>query len=622
MRIIILKFTMGLTFLFVISCFHQKSFQFAWLSDTHISDSGSAAEDLLAAVKDINALPEIDFVIVSGDITEADMADNLDRAKEILDQLTMPYYIIPGNHDTKWTESGGTKFIHLWGEDKFVFDQAGFKFIGMHQGPEMRMADGHFAPHDLRWLDSILTRLKNPDQPLIMVTHYPLDTSVDNIGAFLDVIKSYNVKLVLHGHGHRNRLSDYFGIPGLMGRSSLRAGEENGGYNIVQFRENQFHFYERITGQHTRDSWATIPISATKTVVDTTRFPLVDYSVNDSFPNVQIKWSYHTGHTLAASPILAGDVILFGDASGRFYALDIKDGQERWNFKTGGRIYATAAASQGVVVLTSTDSCIYALNSNTGALIWKFPTAAANVAVPLIAEHVVYVSGSDHKFRAIELISGKLLWEYEGVKGFMESKPVIDQDKVIFTAWDETVYALNRKDGTLLWKWREGRPGLLYSPAACWPVAARGKIFIVAPDRFMTAIDNQTGQTIWRSNRFRVRETIGLSEDRKRVYARTMQDTLLAISAFSEQYKVLWADDYQFGYDIASSMIAEKDGVVYVVTKNGLILSLNGNDGRLRWKYKVGNALLNTPLPIDVHQVVLTDLDGNVFLLQDRAIYK
>ena len=204
----------------------------------------------------------------------------------------------------------------------------------------------------------------------------------------------------------------------------------------------------------------------------------------------------------------------------------------------------------------------------------------------------------------------------------MESKPVIDQDKVIFTAWDETVYALNRKDGTLLWKWREGRPGLLYSPAACWPVAARGKIFIVAPDRFMTAIDNQTGQTIWRSNRFRVRETIGLSEDRKRVYARTMQDTLLAISAFSEQYKVLWADDYQFGYDIASSMIAEKDGVVYVVTKNGLILSLNGNDGRLRWKYKVGNALLNTPLPIDVHQVVLTDLDGNVFLLQDRAIYK
>lgn len=615
-----IKYTLYIICFLFFSCTHQASFTFAWLSDTHISDSGSGAEDLLAAVQDINALPEIDFVIVSGDITEADMADNLDRAKEILNQLTMPYYIIPGNHDTKWSESGGTKFIQLWGDDKFVFDRAGFKFIGMHQGPEMRMADGHFAPQDLRWLDSILTHLKNPDQPLILVTHYPLDTSVDNIFAFLDVIKSYNIKLVLHGHGHRNRWSDYFGIPGVMGRSSLRAGEENGGYNIVQFRENQFHFYERITGQQTRDSWATIPVPATKTIVDTIRFPRVDYSINDSFPDPRIKWRYNTGYTLTASPILAGDLILFGDASGHFYALDIKDGRERWRYKTAGRIYATAAASQGVVVLTSTDSCIYALNSETAELIWKFRTAAPNVAVPLIADHVVYVGGSDHKFRAIELISGKLLWEYEGVKGFMESKPVIDQDKVIFTAWDETVYALNRGYGSLIWRWKEGRPGLLYSPAACWPVAAQEKIFIVAPDRFMTAIDSETGRTIWRSNRFRVRETIGLSEDRQRVYARTMQDTLLAISASNKQYNVLWANDYQFGYDIASSMMAEKDGVVYAVTKNGLILSLNGSNGRLRWKYKMGNALLNTPLPINRHEVVLTDLDGNVWLLQADTI--
>ena len=212
---------------------HKTDFRFAWLSDTHVSATTSGEADLRAAVADINDLTNLDFILVTGDITDLNIDENLKHAKDALDDLTIPYYIIPGNHDTKWTNSGNGNFIDLWGDDKFIFDFAGIKFIGMHQGPELRMADGHFAPHDLRWLDSLLTNLPGKNQPIIFVTHYPIDSSIDNYDVFLDIINGYNFRMVLHGHGHRNRMTSYAGIPGVMGRSSLRKNDKTGGYTIA-----------------------------------------------------------------------------------------------------------------------------------------------------------------------------------------------------------------------------------------------------------------------------------------------------------------------------------------------------------------------------------------------------
>lgn len=86
--------------------------RFAWLSDTHVgSDRG--ADDLRAAVADINATPGLQFALVTGDVTEMGSLEELSLAKDILDGLGVRYYIIPGNHDTKWSESGATDLPRL-----------------------------------------------------------------------------------------------------------------------------------------------------------------------------------------------------------------------------------------------------------------------------------------------------------------------------------------------------------------------------------------------------------------------------------------------------------------------------------------------------------------------------
>ncbi|MCK5572964.1 MAG: metallophosphoesterase, partial [Bacteroidetes bacterium] len=76
--------------------------RFAWLSDTHVG-GGTGTSDLRAAVRDINTFHDVDFVILSGDITEYGSNAQLLTAKRTLDSLNMPYYIIPGNQDTRWS---------------------------------------------------------------------------------------------------------------------------------------------------------------------------------------------------------------------------------------------------------------------------------------------------------------------------------------------------------------------------------------------------------------------------------------------------------------------------------------------------------------------------------------
>ena len=191
-------------------------------------------------------------------------------------------------------------------------------------------------------------------------------------------------------------------------------------------------------------------------------------------------------------------------------------------------------------------------------------------------------------------------------------------DNAIFGAWDEHLYALDRETGKLAWTWKGDQRGTLYSPAACWPVAASGKVFVVAPDRKMTAIDAGTGSQIWRTGDYRVRETIGLSNDGTRFYVRGMNDLLYAFSTGADAPQELWESNAHFGYDINSAMLTEKDGVVFYGTKNGLLLALDAATGSIRWEHRVGVALLNTVLPLSASRVITADFDGKIKLVESQ----
>ena len=610
MRRISYMLILCLSILFV----QAKDFRFALFTDLHITHSTPAVEDLQRAVDQVNATSGIDFVLVSGDITEEGDLASLQKAKSILDKLKVTYYITSGNHETKWSESGCTDFNKVFGSDRFRFEHNGYLFLGFNSGPVMRMADGHVAPQDISWLKQELTKA-GTGKPVILVTHYPLqDGDVDNWYEVTDAVRPFNIKVVLGGHYHSNRQLFYDGIPGLLNRSTLRAKADAGGYSIYQVTNDSIVVSEQTIGGEPK-RWAGVSLTNTYYTADNSTYKRPDFSVNKSYPQVKMGWSAATGKGIYSSPVVYNNSVYVGDDLGELSCYTLKEGKLKWTFKSNARIVGTPDAGNGVVVFGSADASIYGVDAKSGQLRWKMETPKAVLGAVTIQKGIAYVGGSSGSFYAIDVKTGRLQWEFTGVKGYIETKPLVYGDKVIFGAWDNNLYALEKATGRKLWSWDAGLTRMHFSPAAVWPVAAAGNVYVTAPDRVMSAIDLQSGQTVWRTKQSVVRETIGLSADSKQLYSKTMQDSLVCY-ATGPEVKQLWACNVGFGYEHAPSMPVEKEGVVFGSTRSGLLFAVEAKSGKLLWKYKVGNSLISTVVPLSKNRCLFTSSDGTVGLLE------
>jgi outer membrane protein assembly factor BamB/predicted phosphodiesterase len=589
-------------------------FRFIHISDTHIgSPDGKAEEDLRRTVKDINEMQGIAFVVITGDITELGTNAQLKLAKEILDSLHVKYYIIPGNHDSGWSESGGVSFNATFGDDKFLFDYNGIRFIGCASGPYLRMSDGHVPRNALVWLDKMLKKTPH-GQPIIFLNHYPIDNGLDNWYEITDRLKKYNTIAILCGHGHANKAMNFEGIPGVMGRSNLRAKAAVGGFNIVDIRNDSVIYSERRPGVETLPSWTTVKIQ-NHNYSDNKKFERPDYSFNQKYPQVKEKWVYSADANIISTPAIANDLVIIGDQNGKMLAISIKNGKQKWSYQTGGSIFSSPAVSNDKLVFGSADGFVYCLSAE-GKVVWRLKTGGPVLGSPAIDNEVVYIGGSDHCFQAIEFKTGKPTWRSCILEGPVVSTPLLYNSTVIFGAWDKNLYALNKSDGKLNWKWNNGSPVINYSPAACTPVVHDGVVYVVAPDRYITAIDANDGKTIWRNNEATVRESIGISNDGKMLFGKTMQDTIVAYAASREPQHPAWKMNCGFGYEHVPSMLIEKEGLVFFGTKNGVVYCIDPSQQKMIWAHKIDNSMVNTVRVIDKEHVIVSTMDGKVALLE------
>ena len=593
-----------------------QSFRFAQLTDLHLSPNNpNPTEDLLRSVAQINATENIDFVLVTGDITEEGDRASMEKVKSCLDLLKVKYYVALGNHETKWSDSGCTAFGEIFGSERFEFEHKGFLFLGFNSGPLMRMAYGHVVPQDIRWMTERMEQA-GKDKPVILVTHYPLmDGDVDNWYEVTDAVRPYNVRLFIGGHYHANKNLRYDGIPGVLMRSNLRDKDEKQGYGIYEVTSDSIKVFTQRIGEPAKQ-WASFSLTESYYNHQGKAEKYPDFSVNQEYAKAKEHWVVQTGVGIYCSPAVEKDKVFVGDDLGCLTAYALKNGKKLWSFASGKRIVGTPAVNEGIVVFGSADRSIYGLNAADGSLRWKVEAAEPVLGAVTIHEGLAYVGASDKTFRAIDIQTGKVVWSYDQVKGYIESKPLIADNKVIFGAWDNTLYALDKETGKEIWKWTGGLTRMHFSPAAVWPVASNEKVFIADPQRAMTAIDLQNGETIWRTFRSQVRETIGLSEDGERVYSKTMNDSIVCYSALTDTPEQVWASNVGFGYEHAPSMPQEKEGVLYGSTKEGLLFALEAKTGKVIWKHKIGNSLINTVVPLNGKEVLFTATSGEVGLIR------
>lgn len=602
-----------------LSLFATTPFRVAQLTDTHISRSNpKPLEDLRRSINDINALQagelKVSMVLVTGDLTEAGDRQSMEQVKAELDKLLVPYYCCSGNHETTWSESGCTDFHHVFGSDRFAVMHDDIFFIGFNSGPVLKMADGHVAPQDLSWAKQQLDQLPKGTK-VVAVTHYPMqEGDVDNWYEVTSLFREYNTQCFIGGHYHRNLLFNADGIPDVLNRSNLRGNAEVNGYSLITFGEEEITFAEKIIGEQPSE-WLTIPLGDAS-LTRGEMLPRPSYDVNKQYKKVKEIWNTPIGVGIYSAPARNGKRVFVGDDYGTMHCLHYKNGKTLWTYQTGSRINSTPAIEKGRIVFGSTDGYVYCLSEADGKLLWRYNTGKPVMGCPVMKDDMVLIGGNG-AFYALDLMSGALRWETP-VAGYCVSRPCIYNDMVYFGAWGCFFYALQISDGKMAWKWSNGSSNDKFSPAAVWPVASNGKVFIVAPDRVFTCLNAETGETIYRTNEHMVRENIGMSADGKVVYSRCMRDSVQAMSALTDTPATIWKTSADYGYDHDPSMMLETDGVIIFGTKNGLMHGVDAKNGKVLWRHKIGNCVVNTICPISKKECLTTSSDGHVIRLKAK----
>ena len=591
----------------------------AFLTDIHVSPHTASESNLENIVTEING-GGYDLAVVTGDLTNTGLDSELIVVHRILGNLTIPYHIVPGNHETNWSESACQTFLRLWGNDRFVFESGPFVFIGFDTGPYMKMGDGHVKEEDVMWLEQTLARSAGAGKIVISLSHYPLGEGLDNWYEVTDILKRYNTRLVLCGHGHRLSLHNFDGLPGIMGRAALISGSDTAGYNILTLGHDSVAVFEKRLGRSPGESFAAFslndPSPLLKGLASAVR---PDTTANTAGPPARILSLIKDSASIFTG-ILPVDphMMVYGNSRGEVIALDpagraghtdplTPAGQQvRWRQRYAGSIFSTPVYGNGIVAFSTVDGVIHGLNGKTGKEKWRLPTGQPGISEGLVKDDALYIGTGSH-FYKLRLKDGRIIWTSGAAEGQLQARPVLSPtgNEILFGAWDRHLYCLSASTGALLWKWDNGRQQRLYSPGNVVPAITGGKVFLVAPDRYMTAIDLATGKTLWRDNSRHVRESMGISADGRRVYAKLMNDSIIAVATDADAFRPAWEANAHFGYEHNPCPILESNGIVYAGTKNGLFIAADALTGRIVREHKAGNSSING---------ISADKDGNIWI--------
>lgn len=213
----------------------------AQITDTHIKAEGKLAYrrvDTLARLRDcvahLNTLPQKpEVVLMSGDLVDFGVRSEYDLARPVLDDLSMPYFIVPGNHDDRDVmRSAFSDHAYLpdTGFLNYAVDDYPVRLVGLDTSVKGQPY-GDMCEERLAWLDTVLGL--EADKPTLVFMHHPpfltgiahMDRqNCRNGAAFGAVIARHaQVQMILCGHVHRPIEALFHGAIACIGPSPSHA---------------------------------------------------------------------------------------------------------------------------------------------------------------------------------------------------------------------------------------------------------------------------------------------------------------------------------------------------------------------------------------------------------------
>jgi outer membrane protein assembly factor BamB len=646
----------------------RADFRFIHESDPHVNSPTGNGSDIpvdsacWAEMDHLNPKPA--FIVDTGDVADHGLASEYATYRKFMaaDLPDVPHYIAMGNHDQRWNPLGKEGFIRGVGQPLWQsWNYQGIHFVTL-DATVLLEHWGHFDQAELDWLKKDLSKISK-DMPLIIGFHHWIGREpvmVDNEQALLDIVKPYNIRLWLQGHGHSDIQWNINGVPAIMEK-----GLYQGSYTVIDV--DTTHGVMKLTRRHwakpnpheqllTDDAtphpravaWTelmTIPLARQPEpkwsdkvklagdtlqitirhgdLPDTTQFAYrLDQSAyqpldNDTKPSIAKLCAGH--HEVTVQAMLA-DGRAFESPTDLLITRPTTP-KPVWQTSLGSAVLSHLVRNGDGLYISTMSGNLFRLNPKTGKIAWKFHASGSLFSTPCVDGKTLFVGSVDHNLYAVNTDSGKEIWHHPTGASILAG-PAAAHDVVAIVSTDQKVYGLDSADGSV--KWTSQVQGMYQSNAA-----TDGEHFFIGGwDNRVRCLDAATGKEIWTKVVGRNKKT-GTVEfpyspaiaspavgDGK-VFIVSDDGILHAINIADG--KMLWEDDEK---NIGYSGACYHDGVVYcAVSEHGNVIAADAKTGKIIWRNKTGSDIYDSSFAYGNGSVFIASVDG-IFNRIDAATGK
>ena len=273
------------------------------------------------------------------------------------------------------------------------------------------------------------------------------------------------------------------------------------------------------------------------------------------------------------------NILYAADNLGYVYAIDLKNESLVWAKNFGIPFRSNIKVIDGQVLLANQDNKVYSLDAETGNKNWQFSTSETflkndfknNIAIDKSSKSLLFLNTNGELF-SINYINQKINW----VLNFKKSSP--SQDSTLFlsqpialksnnliVSTEKATISYSTEDSSKNWS--------LGVEAALKPTITSNHTFVLSKNNLLICVENKTGNVLW---------SVNILKNFEPKFKRK-------IGKFSD-FKIV-------------------NNELNLFSKNGYLLSLNYNDGNLKYIKKISKKGINS-------EVVF--LNNNMFLIDNK----
>lgn len=191
------------------------------------------------------------------------------------------------------------------------------------------------------------------------------------------------------------------------------------------------------------------------------------------------------------SPPVTGDGLVFVAHAQQVEALDAATGAARWRVATDGALSAPLLWQNGWLLAVADTGTATMVRAATGEILWTQALGSAIRARPAAAGVRVYVVTEDARVAALDLESGKPVWDAKLPARGTTLFPL--DDRIFVGSADKFFYCLAADTGRTMWRWRTG--GAVVGTTA----VDADRVYFVSLDNVLRALDRSNGSQIWKA---------------------------------------------------------------------------------------------------------------------------